>query len=104
MRVPPDCGSHPKAGSPNKSNLVPLLSIEIPELPFNVIFPGSVPTQTPPRSDYNFNDLDYITQQQLLDVCEQDIITFSEMGAPEKEVLWEKRYVIMNCKETKPIR
>ena len=53
-----------------------------------------MPVQTPPRDDYNFTDLDYMTQQQLLDICGQDIITFSEMGAPEKEVLWEKRYVL----------
>ena len=52
-----------------------------------------MPVQTPPRDDYNFTDLDYMTQQQLLDICGQDIITFSEMGAPEKEVLWEKRFV-----------
>ena len=37
-----------------------------------------------------------MTQQQLLDICGQDIITFSEMGAPEKEVLWEKRFVHKN--------
>ena len=80
-----DCGSHPY------SSTCALLSIEIPELPTNVVFPETVPTQMPPRSDYNFNDLDYMTQQQLLDICEQDIITFTEMGAPEKEVLWEKR-------------
>ena len=82
-----DCGSYPY------STQCPLLSIEIPELTTNVIFPESVPVQTPPRDDYNFTDLDYMTQQQLLDICGQDIITFSEMGAPEKEVLWEKRYV-----------
>lgn len=84
----PDCGSHPYADT------CPLLSIELPELSTPIIFPAKIPVQLPPRQDYNFNDLDYITQQQLLDVCDQDIITFTELPAQEREVLWEKRHYL----------
>ena len=84
----PDCGSHPNADT------CPLFSIELPELSTNIVFPANVPIQTPPRHDYNFNDLDYYTQQLLLDICDQDFITFTEMDAPNREVLWEKRYYL----------
>ncbi len=40
------------------------------------------------------SDLDFMTQQQLLDICAQDILTFTELPAAEREVLWEKRYYL----------
>ena len=36
-----------------------------------VEFPDEIPVQKPPRLDYNFKDLDFETQQQLLDLCDQ---------------------------------
>ena len=87
----PDSGSHPYADT------CALLSIELPELTTNVIYPVNVPVQDQGlRMDYNFNDLDYYTQQMLLDICDQDIFTFTEMPINEREVLWEKRYYLTN--------
>ena len=45
---------------------------------------------------YDFEALDYHTKQQLLDICSQDIMTFTELPAHEKEILWEKRYYLKN--------
>ena len=85
----PDSGSHPYADK------CPLLSIELPnQLGHPVIFPVNVPFQSPPRSDYNFQDLDYYTQQELLDVCDQDFISFTELRPQDREVLWEKRHYL----------
>ena len=84
----PDSGSHPYADK------CPLLSIELPNLSHPVIFPVNVPFQSPPRSDYNFQDLDYYTQQELLDVCDQDFISFTELRPQDREVLWEKRHYL----------
>lgn len=84
----PDCGSHPS------DDACALLSIELPELSTPIIFPKKIPVQPPPRQDYNFQDLDYITQQQLMDICDQDVFTFTEMPPQEREVLWEKRYYL----------
>ena len=61
-----------------------------------VIFPVNVPFQNPPRNDYNFQDLDYYTQQELLDVCDQDFISFTELRPQDREVLWDKRHYL--CK------
>ena len=47
------------------------ISIELPELSSQVVFPEHIPIQLPPRLDYNFKDLDFETQQQLLDLCDQ---------------------------------
>ncbi len=84
----PDSGSHPNAEA------CAVLSIELPELSTPIIFPEKIPVQRPPRRDYDFEDLDYITQQQLIDICDQDIITFTEMPPQAREVLWEKRYYL----------
>ena len=91
----PDSGSHPHL------NKCPLLTIELPELDTVVKFPSSPPPQPPPSEElsgvsYNIDDLDYLTKQHLLDICSQDIITFTEMPAQDKEVLWEKRYYLKN--------
>lgn len=71
-----------------------MISLDLPEMPYNIVFPITVPVQSPRRHDYNFNELDYYMQQQLYDICDQDIITFSEMSPVEREVLWEKRYYL----------
>ena len=90
----PDSGSHPYLDT------CPFLSVELPELESIVTFPGNVPTQQPTTDvagiTYEFEDLDYYTKQQLLDICSQDIITFTQLPAHEKEVLWEKRYYLKN--------
>ena len=51
-------------------------SIELPELSTPVIFPIKVPIQELPQHEFNFDDLDYITQEELKDMCNLDIITF----------------------------
>ena len=90
----PDSGSHPHLDK------CPLLTVELPELESIVKFPENVPAQPPPTDvagvTYEFEDLDYNTKQQLLDICSQDIITFTELPAYEKEVLWEKRHYLKN--------
>ncbi len=43
---------------------------------------------------FDFSDLDYLTQQQLLDICDQDILSFNDLPVAEREVLWEKRYYL----------
>ncbi len=43
---------------------------------------------------YSSPDLDYLTQQQLLDICDQDILSFNDLPVAEREVLWEKRYYL----------
>ena len=60
----PDSGSHPSLDS------CPLITIELPELESFVKFPENIPAQ-PPTTDatgsaYDFEALDYNTQQQLL--------------------------------------
>lgn len=84
----PDSGSHPYA------NTCPVLSIELPELGSAVRFPDKIPIQQPPRLEYNFADLDLPDQQQLQDTCDLDIFTFLELPAPQREILWEKRYYL----------
>ena len=90
----PDSGSHPSLDS------CPLITIELPELESVVKFPENIPAQQPTTdatgSAYDFEALDYNTQQQLLDICGQDIMTFTELPAHEKEILWEKRYYLKN--------
>jgi phosphatidylinositol-4-phosphate 3-kinase len=90
----PDSGSHPYLDT------CPFLSVELPEIESIVTFPGHVPTQQPTTDvagiSYEFEDLDYYTKQQLLDICSQDIITFTQLPVHEKEVLWEKRYYLKN--------
>ena len=90
----PDSGSHPYLDK------CPLLTVELPELESVVQFPKIVPAQPPPTDvagiSYEFEDLDYYTKQQLLDICSIDIITFSELPAHEKEILWEKRHYLRN--------
>ena len=60
-----------------------ILFSELPELNTPVIFPKHVELQTP--HEFNFNDLDYRTQQELTEMCDQDIITFFEL--PGKFIL-----------------
>lgn len=42
----------------------------------------------PPRLDYNFKDLDFETQQQLLDLCDQ---------VPESEENFHQKYTQNSC-------
>lgn len=88
----PDTGSHPTA---DKS---PMLSFELPELNTAVRFPEVIePQQRPaPGSSYSLGEFDELTQQELLDICSLDIISFNEMLAQDKEVLWEKRHFLGN--------
>ena len=90
----PDPGSHPYLDS------CPLITVELPELETFVKFPENIPAQPPTidgtRNSYDFEELDYNTKQQLLDICGQDIMTFTELPAHEKEILWEKRYYLKN--------
>ena len=89
----PDSGSHPHLDT------CPMLTVELPELESVVKFPEHVPSQPPTTAagvTYEFEELDYYTKQQLLDTCSQDIITFTELPAHEKEILWEKRYYLKN--------
>ena len=69
-----------------------ILFLELPELNTPVIFPKNVELQTP--HEFNFNDLDYRTQQELTEMCDQDIITFFEL--PGKITL--NRIVSTACK------
>ena len=69
-----------------------ILFLELPELNTPVIFPKNVELQTP--HEFNFNDLDYRTQQELTEMCDQDIITFFEL--PGKIIL--NRIVSTACK------
>ena len=78
------------------------LSIELPELNTPVMFPTHVPIQELPKHEYNFGDLDYLTQQELLDICDQDIITFFGLPSHQKELLWEKRYYLRNIPRALP--
>ena len=70
-----------------------ILFSELPELNTPVIFPKHVELQTP--HEFNFNDLDYRTQQELTEMCDQDIITFFEL--PGKNIL--NRIVSTACKK-----
>ena len=42
----------------------------MPELNTPVMFPTHVPIQELPKHEYNFGDLDYLTQQELLEIME----------------------------------
>ena len=86
----PDSGSHPNLDT------CPMITVELPELESVVKFPEHILPQTTnmPGISYEFEELDYHTKQQLLDICSQDIITFTELPAHEKEILWEKRYYL----------
>ena len=66
------------------------------------MFPTHVPIQELPKHEYNFGDLDYLTQQELLDMCDQDIITFFGLPSHQKELLWEKRYYLRNIPRALP--
>ena len=79
MGPAPDSGSHPSC------HTCPLVSIELPELGGPVTFPPA-PADLPA-----LELLDSGSQQQLRDLCEQDILQFTQRSPKERELLWDKR-------------
>ena len=82
----PDSGSHPNG------HTCPLISIELPELGGPVLFPEE--NQLQGSSEERLQGLDQLdsnSQQQLRDMCEQDILEFTHRSPGERELLWDKR-------------
>lgn len=84
----PDSGSHPRADT------CPLLSLEMLDLGGPVEFPVLEPALSSPYSYPSLDQLDSNTREQLIHLCEQDILSFHSRPSLEKEVLWEKRHYL----------
>ncbi len=77
------------------ANTCPVLSAEMPDLGGKVAFPSHIPIQESFKNkNYDLDDLDFFSRQQLRDICDQDLITFTELSAGEREILWEKRFYL----------
>lgn len=83
----PDSGSHPSGTS------CPLISLELPELGGPVSFPSCNELQEGGGLK-ELDQLDSNTQQQLKDICEQDILEFTKRSPSERELLWDKRHYL----------
>ena len=82
----PDSGSHPHG------HTCPLISIELPELGGPVMFPKEDQLQASSEEKlHHIEQLDSNSQQQLRDMCEQDILEFTQRSPGERELLWDKR-------------
>ena len=82
----PDSGSHPHG------HTCPLISIELPELGGPVMFPKEDELQASSEETlHHIEQLDSNSQQQLRDMCEQDILEFTQRSPGERELLWDKR-------------
>ncbi|XP_023349681.1 phosphatidylinositol 4-phosphate 3-kinase C2 domain-containing subunit beta [Eurytemora carolleeae] len=85
----PDSSSHPQADS------CPLLSLELLDLGGPVVYPDLDP-RLPQSQDTTLDCLDFNTREQLVSLCEQDILTFYKRSTLEREILWEKRFYLRN--------
>ncbi|KAL1110477.1 hypothetical protein AAG570_008005 [Ranatra chinensis] len=75
--------------------------IELPDYGGEISFPpfcGDINDLAPEVCD--FNSLDSNTQQQLIEILEQD--TFSNPVVEDREVLWEKRHYLLNHPQALP--
>jgi phosphatidylinositol-4-phosphate 3-kinase len=89
----PDSGSHPGGAT------CPLVSLELPALGGPVTFPGEqeVARATPagPAEELRpLHQLDTNSRQQLLDICEQDILEFTKRSPAERELVWDRRHYL----------
>ncbi|XP_063237766.1 phosphatidylinositol 4-phosphate 3-kinase C2 domain-containing subunit beta [Bacillus rossius redtenbacheri] len=80
----PAPGTHPHGDSD------PVLWVEFPDYGGCTVFPSTKNCGLAPTCD--FNSLDPNTQQQLLDITEQD--AFTRPLVEDREVLWEKRHYL----------
>ncbi|KAJ1529587.1 hypothetical protein ONE63_006357 [Megalurothrips usitatus] len=86
-------GPAPLPGSHPHSDVHPVLGVELPDYGGTVMFPsansgGSVAN----APTYDFGSLDSNTQNQLMDIIDQD--TFTRPLPEDREVLWEKRHYL----------
>ena len=87
----PDSGSHPHG------HTCPLISIELPELGGPVLFPEENQLQgSSGEKLQRLDQLDSNSQQQLRDMCEQDILAFTQRSPGERELLWDKRHYLLD--------
>ncbi|CAH0389985.1 unnamed protein product [Bemisia tabaci] len=86
-------GPAPGAGTHPFGDVYPIIGIELPDYGANIVFPElpEIPLINP--SDFDFQSLDFNTQQQLT-VIEQDI--FTRPSVEDREVLWEKRHYLLS--------
>ncbi|XP_076040725.1 phosphatidylinositol-4-phosphate 3-kinase catalytic subunit Pi3K68D isoform X2 [Oratosquilla oratoria] len=69
----------------------PVISLELTDYGGEILFPKIEPI---PPQHTDFGTLGHSTQQQLMDIIEQDIFTFNKGIAEEREILWEKRHYL----------
>lgn len=86
-------GPSPLPGSQPHSDVHPVLGVELPDYGGTVMFPNGGSSETVITAPtYDFESLDHNTQQQLLDIIDQD--TFTRPLPEDREVLWEKRHYL----------
>lgn len=88
-------GPAPAPGTHPYSHSHPVLSIEIQEFDFKILFPPEFQDNHIIKSEsFDFTSLDLNTQEQLLHIIYQD--TFTRPLSEDREVLWEKRYYLLS--------
>uniref|UniRef100_A0A1B6CT28 Uncharacterized protein n=3 Tax=Clastoptera arizonana TaxID=38151 RepID=A0A1B6CT28_9HEMI len=94
-------GPAPAPGTQPHGDMHPVLGVELPDYGGQVMFPPLVKeTETTSSAVFDFNSLDHNTQQQLLDITEQD--TFTKPLVEDREVLWEKRHYLSTIPHALP--
>ncbi|PNF36119.1 hypothetical protein B7P43_G10961, partial [Cryptotermes secundus] len=99
-------GPAPSPGIRPHGDIDPVLWVELPDLGGRVVFPSQVngsekmKSQTYSGAPHEWSSLDPNTQQQLLNIIEQD--TFTMPAVEDREVLWEKRHYLFHMPQALP--
>ncbi|KAJ9600687.1 hypothetical protein L9F63_026176, partial [Diploptera punctata] len=99
-------GPAPSPGTRPHGDTDPVLWIELPDLGGRIAFPQNLEKSEETLKESHsgsFNDwesLDRNTQEQLLNIIEQD--TFSRPQVEDREVLWEKRHYLFHMPQALP--
>ncbi|XP_073999097.1 phosphatidylinositol-4-phosphate 3-kinase catalytic subunit Pi3K68D [Rhodnius prolixus] len=92
-------GPAPYPGNHPHSDIAPIVGIELPDYGGDIKFPH-IDLKPEKYKCEDFESLDPNTQQQLLDIIDQD--TFSNPLVEDREVLWEKRHYLVKHAKALP--
>ncbi|XP_065206609.1 phosphatidylinositol 4-phosphate 3-kinase C2 domain-containing subunit beta isoform X2 [Planococcus citri] len=94
-------GPSPPLGYQLGNQSQPILNVEFPCYSSHVKFPHiAKDIHTVSKDMYDFNSLDRNTQEQLLQMVEQDV--FNRPPTEDREVLWEKRHYLLSKPQALP--
>ncbi|XP_069687221.1 phosphatidylinositol 4-phosphate 3-kinase C2 domain-containing subunit beta isoform X3 [Periplaneta americana] len=99
-------GPAPSAGTRPHGDIDPVLWVELPDLGGRVMFPPQAikidekTSEAQAATLHDWTSLHPNTQQQLLNIIEQD--TFTRPPVEDREVLWEKRHYLHHMPQALP--